>query len=90
MKTFRRDKRFEIVDIDLWELVKCVTALRVNFSSTIIRKFGVFFRQFQVALGKKVTFFGINDDDDDDDDDDDNNNNNNNNNNQQMQTTSTL
>jgi hypothetical protein len=31
MKTFGRDKRFELVDIDLWDLVECVTALRVNF-----------------------------------------------------------
>jgi hypothetical protein len=31
MKTFGRDKRFELVDIDLWDLVEYVTALRVNF-----------------------------------------------------------
>jgi len=86
MKTFRRDKRFELVDIDLWELVECVTALRANFSSTVIRRRGASFGSFRSLWGKKVTFFGVNDNDNVGDGDD----NDNNNNNQQMQTTSTL
>jgi hypothetical protein len=61
--------------------VECVTALRMNFSNTVIRRCGASLGSFRSLWGKKVTFFGVNDNDGDDDDDE---------NNQQMQTTSTL
>jgi hypothetical protein len=75
MKTFGRDKRIEHFDIDLWELVECVTALKVN-SSTVIRRCGFSFGSFRSPWGKSVTFFGVNDNHNDGDDDDDDNDNN--------------
>ena len=58
-----------------------VTALRVNFSSTVIVRCGASFSSFRSLGGEKVTVFGVNDngngndcDCEGDDDDDDNNN----------------